>query len=198
MSAFADDLRAKIKAPGGLSVASYMARCNAHYYATRDPFGTDGDFLTAPEISQMFGELVGAWVADIHARAGGPVPVRLVELGPGRGTLMADALRAVPPLRAAEVHFIETSPALSDAQAARVAGATWHDSLEDVPSGAPVLLIANEFFDALPIEQSVGGTPRRVVADGDDLAFDPAEGDIVETSSASQALVAEIAARLRA
>ena len=106
-----------------------MAAANAHYYATRDPLGASGDFITAPEISQMFGELLGAWCADLWVRAGRP-EIRYVELGPGRGTLAADALRAMAStgLRP-QVHFVETSPLLRTLQAERIQGAHFHDDV---------------------------------------------------------------------
>ena len=134
----------------------FMARANAAYYATHDPFA---DFTTSPEISQAFGEVLGAWAAVTWEGMGRPDPVILAEAGPGRGTLMADALRAVarvaPAFRAAlRVHLVETSPRLRAVQAAAVPDATWHDRVEDVPGG-PLILIANEFLDALPIRQFV-------------------------------------------
>jgi NADH dehydrogenase [ubiquinone] 1 alpha subcomplex assembly factor 7 len=132
-----------------------MALCNAHYYATRDPLGTAGDFITAPEISQMFGELVGLWCADLWLRAGSP-DVAWVELGPGRGTLAADAVRAMAKAGLAPpVHFVETSPTLRVAQTARVPGAVHHDSIASLPADRPLIVVANEFFDALPIRQLV-------------------------------------------
>lgn len=135
---------------------AFMARANAAYYATHDPFV---DFTTSPEISQVFGELLGLWAAVAWGILGRPRRVPLVEAGPGRGTLMADALRAVgraaPEFRAAlTVHLIETSPRLRALQAERVPGAVWHDELATVPEG-PLLLLANEFLDALPIRQFV-------------------------------------------
>ena len=153
MSPLEDELRRRIAAEGPITVADYMEAANAHYYATRDPLGAAGDFVTAPEISQMFGELVGAWLADLWDRAGRP-RAHYVELGPGRGTLAADALRT---MRAAglapTVHFVETSPVLRAAQAARCPDASWHDDLASLPNDAPLLVVANEFFDALPIRQ---------------------------------------------
>ncbi|HTB46189.1 MAG TPA: SAM-dependent methyltransferase [Acetobacteraceae bacterium] len=135
---------------------AFMARANAAYYATHDPFA---DFTTAPEISQVFGELLGLWAAVTWGLLGRPRPVLLVEAGPGRGTLMADALRAVaqvaPDFHAAlSLHLIETSPRLRALQAERLPGATWHDRLDTLPH-APLLLLANEFLDALPIRQFV-------------------------------------------
>jgi NADH dehydrogenase [ubiquinone] 1 alpha subcomplex assembly factor 7 len=134
----------------------FMARANAAYYATRDPFR---DFTTAPEISQVFGEIVGLWAAVTWDLLGRPKPVLLVEAGPGRGTLMADALRAIataaPPFRAAlDLHLIETSRRLRAIQAERLPDAVWHDGLDTLPD-APLLLLANEFLDALPIRQFV-------------------------------------------
>src|SRR5215470_12891999 len=135
-----------------------MRECNAHYYATRDPFGIAGDFTTAPEISQVFGELIGAWCADYWQRMGAPNPVQLVELGPGRGTLMADALRAtrrVPGFHdALTLHLVEQSPMLRRIQQKKLAAykPQVHDTIASLPPG-PTLLIANEFFDALPIIQ---------------------------------------------
>ncbi len=166
--AVADRLARLIDSSGPVPVAQYMAAANAHYYATRDPLGATGDFTTAPEISQMFGELIGLWLADLWSRAGCPPGARYVELGPGRGTLAADALRAMrsaglkPP-----VHFVETSPALYQAQAERVPGAQWHRDLISLPPSAPLLVVANEFFDALPIHQLVAtasGWRERLVA----------------------------------
>jgi SAM-dependent MidA family methyltransferase len=135
---------------------AFMARANAAYYGTHDPFA---DFTTAPEISQVFGELLGLWAAVAWGIVGRPRRVLLVEAGPGRGTLMADALRAVgraaPQFRAAlSVHLIETSPRLRALQAERVPGAVWHDGLATLPEG-PLLVLANEFLDALPIRQFV-------------------------------------------
>ena len=139
-----------------------MEACNAYYYATRDPLGRDGDFTTAPEISQMFGELVGAALADCWARAERPADAVYVELGPGRGTPAADALRVLRSAGfAGDVHLVETSPVLRAKQAERVPDAHWHDAIEDLPA-APLLLVANEFFDALPIRQFVDGIERRV------------------------------------
>jgi SAM-dependent MidA family methyltransferase len=157
--AFARALKAAIAHDGPMRLDRYMAACNAHYYATRDPFGSAGDFITAPEIFQGFGECLGLWCAAMWQAMGGPRPVRLVELGPGRGTLMADALRAVgraaPAFAGAiEVHFVETSPVLRAAQLAAVPEASLHDGFEDVPGG-PAIVIANEFLDALPVRHLV-------------------------------------------
>lgn len=158
----ADVLRRRIRHAGPISVAEFMTESLAHpehgYYMTRDPLGVAGDFVTAPEISQMFGELIGLWCAEIWRTALGRDRVRLIELGPGRGTLMADALRAarLAPgfLDAATVHLVEVSPALAAAQRQTLPDHElhWHANFADVPAG-PVILIANEFFDALPVHQ---------------------------------------------
>ncbi|MES1973007.1 MAG: SAM-dependent methyltransferase [Pseudomonadota bacterium] len=195
-----------------------MAAANTHYYATRDPLGAAGDFTTAPEISQMFGELIGLWCADLWDRAGRP-DIAWVELGPGRGTLAADALRAMaragltPP-----VHFVETSPVLRAAQAGRVPGATWHDEVATLPDDRPLIVIANEFFDALPIRQLVRALDawhERFVA-CQDLLFlpiagkrvpdaiippplrDAPPGSVIETSPASVAILRDLARRIAA
>ncbi|HML11863.1 MAG TPA: SAM-dependent methyltransferase [Xanthobacteraceae bacterium] len=164
------ELRRIIAADGPMSVATYMALCLGHpahgYYMTRDPFGRAGDFITAPEISQMFGELIGLWAVAVWQMMGAPAPVALVELGPGRGTLMADALRAAraaPAFAAAlEVHLVETSPHLQrrqqEALAALDVPISWHPAFAAVPR-RPLIVIANEFFDALPVHQAVK-TPR--------------------------------------
>lgn len=167
-------------AAGPISVADYMQLALAHpdhgYYRTRDPLGSQGDFITAPEISQMFGELIGIWCAHVWGLIGTPNPIRLVELGPGRGTLMADALRACRKVaarftEAAEVHLIETSPVLRAAQRTALPGVnvTWHDTLNTLPEDGPILVIGNEFLDALPIHQLVrtaeGWRERQVTLD---------------------------------
>ena len=196
MTPFERAIRDRIRSEGSLGLDFYMEACNDHYYATRDPLGAGGDFVTAPEISQMFGELVGAALADCWVRADRPAGTRFAELGPGRGTLASDALRA---LRAAgldpPVHFVETSPALRVAQAAAVPGAHWHDAIAGLPGDGPLLIVANEFLDALPIRQHVGKVERRVIVAGDVLAFDR-DGDIVESSPARDSAVRAIATRI--
>ena len=201
MTALAATIRDRIRRFGPISVADYMALALAHpehgYYRTRDPLGAAGDFVTAPEISQMFGELIGLWCAVEWQRAGAPTPVHLVELGPGRGTLMADALRAartMPEFRAAlRIHLVETSPALRDRQRRALDGidVEWHATFDDVPAG-PLLLIANEFFDALPIRQYVRRGDRwreRLVGlDGDSLRFVAAERPAAEAVGFPQAV----------
>jgi len=164
-SPLAVEIRRRIELAGPMPVSEYMALCLSHpvhgYYMTRDPLGRAGDFVTAPEISQMFGELIGLWAATVWRLMGEP-QVQLVELGPGRGTLMRDVLRAtrvVPGFHAAAaVHLVEISPVLERQQRAALAGVGlpvhWHAALEEVPQ-APLLVIANEFFDALPVRQAV-------------------------------------------
>ncbi|MEO6360405.1 MAG: SAM-dependent methyltransferase [Sphingomicrobium sp.] len=171
-----------------------MEACNAYYYATRDPFGEAGDFTTAPEISQMFGEIVGAALADCWTRAGRP-EAAYVELGPGRGTLAADALRVMQSAGLVpKVAFVETSPLLREAQARAVAQAGWHEKISELPD-APLLVVANEFFDALPIRQFVGTRERHVMAVGGRLAFDR-DGMVEETSPARSEAMADLAAKL--
>ncbi len=215
-------LAARIARDGPIGVDDYMRACTAAYYAAGDPFGAKGDFVTAPEISQTFGELVGLWAATSWRAAGAPDTCVLVELGPGRGTLMADALRAaklVPEFRrAVRLHLVEASPALRDRQLAALAGeaVAWHDCFDQVPAG-PLILIANEFFDALPVRQFVrtdaGWRERRVAYDGafhfvlagEDAAGavpavlrDAPVGAFVETSPESLTLAAAIGRRIAA
>jgi NADH dehydrogenase [ubiquinone] 1 alpha subcomplex assembly factor 7 len=160
----AEKLARRIAAAGPITVADYIAAAMTDpdhgYYRTAEAIGAAGDFTTAPEISQLFGELIGAWLADCWLRLGRPNPVRVIELGPGRGTLMQDALRASTRLpgwaEAVELHLVEINPLLRQAQAERLAPyiPRWHDTLDTVPDG-PSLLVANEFLDALPIRQLV-------------------------------------------
>jgi len=195
VSAFADRLRDQIKAEGPISVEAYMAACNAHYYATRDPLGAAGDFTTAPEISQLFGELVGACLADCWRRASAPEDAVYAELGPGRGTLAADAFRVMRQAGfGGEVHLVETSAALRQAQGERVSGANWHDRIEELPP-APLLLVANEFFDALPVRQWIGEKERQVGLEGEGLVFS-AKGEIREDSPARDTTAAALARHL--
>ncbi len=227
-----ESLALRIRQAGPLSVAEFMAEALGHpehgYYRSRDPFGAAGDFTTAPEISQMFGELIGLWCVAMWQAMGSPAEANLVELGPGRGTLMADALRAAG-LRpdfaaAARLHLVETSPALRARQAEALQAAApgcapaWHDDLATVPEG-PLLLVANELFDALPVHQFqriADGWRERVVGlvpDGTRLGFGLAmpgpalalladahraapPGAIVELSPARLALAGEIARRV--
>ena len=218
----ANHLSARIRADGPLTLAQYMADALTHptmgYYVTRDPLGTD--FTTAPEISQIFGELIGLALAQAWLDGGSPAPITLAELGPGRGTLMADALRAtarVPGFHdAVRLHLVEASPVLRAAQAERLAAhaPTWHDAVDDLPDG-PILLIANEFLDALPIRQwrragrgwsetlvtlrdgalaRAAGPPAPVAALAHRL--DEPEGTVVELCPALCATVGAVAARV--
>jgi NADH dehydrogenase [ubiquinone] 1 alpha subcomplex assembly factor 7 len=176
----AHTLAQRIREHGPISVADYMAAASAHYYGRRDPFGVRGDFVTAPEVSQMFGELLGLWCVAVWEAIGAPARFILAELGPGRGTLMRDALRAargVPQfLTAAELHLVETSPIMRRRQGAALLDhrPQWHSRPEDLPAG-PMLLIANEFFDVLPVRQFVRGVKgwqeRHVGLSDDRFAF---------------------------
>lgn len=216
-----------IAADGPLTIAAYMNDCLLHpehgYYSTRDPFGAAGDFITAPEISQMFGELVGLSLAQSWLDQGAPQRFTLAEIGPGRGTLMADILRAtrsVPGFHAAmELHLVEASATLRDIQKTTLhpAKATWHLQITELPE-QPLFLVANEFFDALPIRQFIReGTnwrERRVGASNNTLEFglteaapnlalnhrlqDTKDGDLVEVCPAAPAIMAEITARIAA
>lgn len=173
-----------------MSVAQFMAAANVEYYATRASVGADGDFITAPEISQMFGELIGVWLTDLWDRAGRPA-AHYVELGPGRGTLAVDALRAmargglVP-----DVHLVETSPRLRAEQAKVLPNAVWHDDLTTLPEDGVLLIVANEFFDALPVQQVVrtpDGWRQRMVACQDTL-FLPVSGKLVPDTIVPESL----------
>ena len=220
-----DHLIARIRASGPLSMADYMADCLLHpqfgYYSTRDPFGAAGDFVTAPEISQMFGELIGLALAQAWLDQGAPSRFVLAELGPGRGTLMADALRAtarVPEfVQAAEVWLVEASASLRARQRQVLAGhdVQWVDSVTDLPE-APLYLVANEFFDALPVRQfqreGGGWRERRVGLEGGVLTLglagagpqaalahrlaDTKDGDIVELCPAATPILGEVARRI--
>nr|WP_249150663.1 SAM-dependent methyltransferase [Bradyrhizobium sp. JYMT SZCCT0180] len=173
-----------------MPVWRYMELCLMHpehgYYVSRDPLGREGDFTTAPEVSQMFGELLGLWAASVWRAIGSPPALRLVELGPGRGTMMADALRALrvlPPLyQSLSTHLVEINPVLREKQSATLSGVrnlSWHDSIDDVPEG-PAVIFANEYFDVLPIHQVVKretGWHERVIKidDGGKLVFAAAD-----------------------
>ncbi|HTW52396.1 MAG TPA: SAM-dependent methyltransferase [Stellaceae bacterium] len=155
-----------IHAHGPMTIAAFMAMAlhdpKAGYYARRQPLGASGDFVTAPEISQIFGELIGLWCADLWQHMGSPDPVIVAELGPGRGVLIADFLRAVSGIAgfrpAMRLYLVEASPMLRAEQQRRLdgAGAVWLDDVAGLPDG-PLLLVANEFLDALPIRQLVRG-----------------------------------------
>jgi len=225
MTALKERLLRRIALTGPLSIADYMTECLLHpehgYYATRDPFGESGDFITPPQISQIVGECIGLALAQAWLDQGGPAPFVLAELGPGRGTLMADVLRVtrmVPGFHeAARVHLVEASPVLRAAQAEAIANAnpTFHDEVTTLPE-APLFLLANEFFDALPIRQYIrddaGWRERVVGAEGARLRFgltdsapiaalEPrwnrtAKGKLIEVSSAAQSIAGEIGRRI--
>lgn len=224
MNDFARHLAGLIAHDGPMRLDRFMGLANQHYYASRDPLGAKGDFTTAPEVSQLFGELIGLTLVDHWQRAGQPRAFRLVELGPGRGTLMADLLRAaaVRPafIEAARISLVETSPALRTKQAHALAGhdIDWADSLDEIPADAPLYLVANEFFDALPIRQfhaaGTNWTERHIALDDtgafqfldvilgpqggpeDPCLSDARQGAIVETNPASLNIIAEIGDRL--
>jgi NADH dehydrogenase [ubiquinone] 1 alpha subcomplex assembly factor 7 len=221
VNALAQEIAAMIAADGPISVERFMTLALQHprhgYYRTKLPIGAAGDFITAPEIHQMFGELVGLWAVEVWHQMGEPAPFRLIELGPGRGTLMADMLRAsrLRPafLHAADIHLVETSQALTDVQRASLDStpATWHPSIDALPDG-PAIIIANEFFDALPIRQYVPtgeGLCERVVGIDADSALcfglmpmsAPAAtavvlGTVLEVGATAQAVMRALAARL--
>ena len=203
---------------GPISLSQFMGESNARYYAGRDPLGDDGDFITAPEVSQMFGELIGLWFADLWVKMGSSKRIHYVELGPGRGTLTQDALRAAGRYDFdPTIHFVEGSPALREIQRERFPDVIHHDDLSTLPEDRPLLIIANEFFDALPIKQIVrsadGWHERMVGLDGEDLQFvvgqervddlvppswrNASQGTMIETSPAANTLMAEIATRLK-
>ena len=213
-----------IETDGPMPLETFMGYALSHpahgYYMTRDPLGAAGDFTTAPEISQMFGELIGLWAAQLWVAMGSPDPVRLIELGPGRGALMQDFLRAARVIEAfhaaIDVHLVETSPVLAEAQRARLANegvpVAWHHELESVPQG-PAIVVANEFFDALPARHYVrtprGWCERMVGLDADggfvfvanpepeaSLRATAAPGAILEIGALSQSIMATLATRL--
>ncbi|WP_375263757.1 class I SAM-dependent methyltransferase [Palleronia sp.] len=226
MTPLAEILARQIAVTGPITVAEYMAACLMHpqhgYYTTRDPLGAAGDFVTAPEISQMFGELVGLALAQAWLERGRPDPFVLAELGPGRGTLMADALRATRGVRgfhdAMRLALVEVSAPLRAAQALALAeyAPAFCDTVDALPDAGPLFLVANEFFDALPVRQFLrdgdGWRERMVGLRDDALAFalaqttryaeleprlaDTQDGDTVETSGASRALAETVGARI--
>jgi len=216
----ADTFRRLIAATGPISLQQFMGESNARYYAAKDPLGSEGDFITAPEISQMFGELVGLWLADLWIRAGRPDSPHYVELGPGRGTLARDALRAMKRygLEPA-VHLVEGSTELKRLQLEAVPQARFHADLSSVPMDGPILLAANEFLDALPVRQLImtGEGWREVMLAADeagtfvlvagrqpmDAAVPEARrkaevGTVIETCPGAAAVMFEVAGRLAA
>ncbi|TDX67673.1 SAM-dependent MidA family methyltransferase [Methylosinus sp. sav-2] len=224
MSALREDIVELIAQEGPITLERYMTLALSHptkgYYTTRDPFGAGGDFITAPEISQMFGELIGLFAQEAWRAARSPAPLRLVELGPGRGTLMADALRVarIAPdfLSALDVHLVETSPVLEARQRQTLANApaqvSWSADVARIPEG-PAIIIANEFFDALPVRhfvQTERGWSERLVGmdENDALAFGVGEsveadltvaapeGSIIEIGAIGARIMRDIAARL--
>lgn len=217
MNDLTDLLAARIRASGPITLAEYMETCLLHpahgYYATRDPFGAAGDFITAPEISQMFGELCGLALAQAWMDQGAPAPFALAEPGPGRGTLMADMLRAIRMapgmVDAAQVALVEASPHLRGVQRERLGDVQHLDSVGNLPE-MPLFLIANEFFDALPIRQfqriGDGWAERLVGLNGDRLVMGLAppvdlpragcEGEIYEVCPMAPAIMADIAGRI--
>jgi NADH dehydrogenase [ubiquinone] 1 alpha subcomplex assembly factor 7 len=222
----ARQLAERIARDGPIGIDAWMAACLADpaqgYYRAGVPVGAAGDFTTAPEFSQVFGELLGAWAAATWQAIGSPAPVRLVELGPGRGTLMADALRATarpaPGFhRALDLHLVEINRDLRALQRAALGRmATWHDAVDDVPEG-PILVLANEFLDALPVRQFLrcaeGWRERRVGYEAGRFVFvpgplvadpplepahaDAAPGEVAEVAAGAQSFVAALATRLR-
>lgn len=215
MSPVEKAIRQSIEVNGPMSLETFMGMIVSHYYATRDPFGAEGDFITAPEISQMFGELIGIWVADTWTKLGQPSPFNLVEGGPGRGTLMADILRATKYVEgfheAANVCLMETSPHLREMQRQTLESyrVTWHDSLDKLSSD-PIIFVANELLDALPIRQyqSFNGKwyERVVGLDEGKLVFGltestlnlpPDDGAIKEISPASIHFMAQLSLKIR-
>ncbi len=196
----------RLQRTGPMTVAEYMAEAlhdrSGGYYASGDPFGARGDFVTAPEVSQMFGELIGLWTISTWIAAGAPEPACLVELGPGRGTLMSDMLRAiggvVAPEEVFQVHLVETNPSLRTLQAERLAPhrPIWHDDISTLPE-LPWFLIANEFLDALPIRQLrwTDGAWRECLVVPDEAGTGLAWGVERATSPLSGLLPSEIRGR---
>jgi SAM-dependent MidA family methyltransferase len=224
MTALGDEIATIISHEGPITLERYMSLALGHprygYYMTRDPFGSAGDFITAPEISQMFGELIGLWITEAWRAAGSPRQAHLVELGPGRGTLMADILRvgrvSTPFLESIDIHLIETSPILEAAQRRTLAQSprpiSWSGDFSHTPRG-PLFVIANEFFDALPVRHFVRGvrgwSERLVGLDrrGElifgaaseiepDLDVRAERGAVIEVGAIGQRLMAEIADRI--
>ena len=220
----ANELRHIITVEGAMPFERYMALCLGHprfgYYMTRDPFGVNGDFTTSPEISQMFGELVGLWVADVWQNMGSPLSFNLIELGPGRGTLMKDVLRSLKSLKgclqAARVHLVEMSSVLQVIQVETLKDhpVSWHQTIETLPDGLPNIIIANEFFDALPVRQYIRvkdhwhertvaldphGALHMSYAHAPEIIIEKRgeEGDILEVAPQAVSCMATLAERIR-
>jgi NADH dehydrogenase [ubiquinone] 1 alpha subcomplex assembly factor 7 len=222
-TSLAESFARLIRSDGPIPVARFMGESNARYYATRDPLGATGDFVTAPDVSQMFGEMIGLWLTDLWVRAGRPGNAIYAELGPGRGTLARDALRVMRGQGLEpQVHLVEGSPALRKIQAAALSGAVFHDDLGSLPEDRPLLLVANEFLDALSVRQLVrteaGWRERMVALAGEEAAEgfvftagtqpmdaavseawrDAPSDTLVETCPGAAAAMAEVARRLTA
>ena len=198
MTALARALTERIRHDGPMSVEAYMAACNEYYYATRDPLGASGDFTTAPEIHQIYGEMIGAALADAWIRAGRPDPVRYAELGPGRGTLAVDALRVMAAAGCvpASVELVETSPVLRKLQGETLPQAIFHDEIARLGDAeGPLLIVASEFFDALPVRQFVGERERHLVLAAGGFAYDR-DGEVIERSPVREETMTALATLL--
>jgi NADH dehydrogenase [ubiquinone] 1 alpha subcomplex assembly factor 7 len=219
-----ESLTSRIAANGPIPISDYMAECLLHpefgYYTTRDPLGATGDFTTAPEISQMFGEMLGLCLAQCWLDQGSPATFALVELGPGRGTLMADILRATKSVAgfcdAAQIHLVELSPTLRGIQKRTLGDVTFHDDVTTLPA-LPTYLVANEFFDALPIRQfqrdGQGWRERQLGLLGNDLTFglsspsplallehrlnDTKDGDLIEVCPALTGIITALSTQIK-
>lgn len=211
-------LRRLIRETGPIPLSQYMGESNARYYASRDPLGEQGDFITAPEITQVFGELIGVWLADLWSQMTKRKYIHYVELGPGRGTLAKDALGAAAKQGLKpQIHFVETSATLRKLQREAFPDCIHHHDISTLPDDAPLLIVANEFFDALPVQHLIRSTDgwygRMVGLEDDAFTFvtgkermdhlvppswvTASQGTLIETSPAAVALMAEIARRLK-
>lgn len=223
MTSLLDLIKSHIAQHGPMTVQDYWALCLSHpqygYYIKQDPLGRGGDFTTAPEISQVFGEMIGIWAADLWIKLGKPERFILAECGAGRGTMMDDLLRATGNLpgfvEAAEIHIVEISPHLVAVQKQRLSqyNVKWVSTIDDIPMDYPLILLGNEFLDALPIRQMVrtknGWAERLIGLENDALTFgigtqvpasdefDAPEGKIFEVSPARDSVMQQIATRLK-